>query len=186
MCPRSDPGTESPPRMRGKVARTVKGITVLGITPAYAGKRRLCVVAAHLGRDHPRVCGEKRDFSRLPPFLQGSPPRMRGKGFESGVSSIQRGITPAYAGKSRPYIWVLVRLRDHPRVCGEKNHIRIGDLLRTGSPPRMRGKEVSKRLNSTKRRITPAYAGKRVSIRQAVVNSRDHPRVCGEKTKKIP
>lgn len=30
----------SPPRMRGKVARTVKGITVLGITPAYAGKRR--------------------------------------------------------------------------------------------------------------------------------------------------
>ena len=45
----------------------------------------------------------------------------------------------------------------------------------------MRGKEAGSVLCDFCRRITPAYAGKRVSIRQAVVNSRDHPRVCGEK-----
>ena len=34
--------------------------------------------------------------------------------------------------------------------------------------------------------ITPAYAGKSDSINLAQGVSRDHPRVCGEKTKKIP
>ena len=49
----------------------------------------------------------------------------------------------------------------------------------------MRGKEAGSVLCDFCRRITPAYAGKRVSIRQAVVNSRDHPRVCGEKQRGV-
>ena len=35
-------------------------------------------------------------------------------------------------------------------------------------------------------RITPAYAGKRVIVSSSFHSLRDHPRVCGEKTKKIP
>ena len=50
----------------------------------------------------------------------GSPPRMRGK-----VSGQRRfygkaGITPAYAGKSKPYVCARKGVKDHPRVCGEK------------------------------------------------------------------
>ena len=35
-------------------------------------------------------------------------------------------------------------------------------------------------------RITPAYAGKRKFLYELDNDGRDHPRVCGEKTKKIP
>ena len=34
--------------------------------------------------------------------------------------------------------------------------------------------------------ITPAYAGKSSCQTQNIAMFRDHPRVCGEKTKKIP
>ena len=69
------------------------------VSPAYAGKSPAAAYACPGTQDHPRVCGEKRDFSRLPPFLQGSPPRMRGKE-ETAVQLLRAGgITPACAGK---------------------------------------------------------------------------------------
>ena len=75
---------------------------------------------------------------------------------------------------------------DHPRVCGEKV---CGIWLKCaslGSPPRMRGKGAGKDNGSKRSGITPAYAGKRVCHDTTSFFSQDHPRVCGEKTKKIP
>ena len=34
--------------------------------------------------------------------------------------------------------------------------------------------------------ITPAYAGKSTIYKRPKIISKDHPRLCGEKTKKIP
>ena len=53
-----------------------------------------------MGRDHPRVCGEKGVLAPLPTIWVGSPPRMRGKDELEGLSASFSGITPAYAGKS--------------------------------------------------------------------------------------
>ena len=50
----------------------------------------------------------------------------------------------------------------------------------------MRGKVVLVFRAVTLNRITPAYAGKRPDECGIIVYRRDHPRVCGEKTKKIP
>lgn len=50
----------------------------------------------------------------------------------------------------------------------------------------MRGKESEKPDCDDKRRITPAYAGKREGGWNVGTLAEDHPRVCGEKTKKIP
>ena len=49
----------SPPRMRGKGPGTLPGMVVIGITPAYAGKRCPRSDCVAIARDHPRVCGEK-------------------------------------------------------------------------------------------------------------------------------
>ena len=49
---------------------------------------------------------------------------------------------------------------DHPRVCGEKPKPRIWGTSPMESPPRMRGKVSGSAARRTKRRITPAYAGK--------------------------
>ena len=55
-----------------------------------------------------------------------------------------------------------------------------------GSPPRMRGKVSGQRRFYGKAGITPAYAGKSKVFLLSGYEVGDHPRVCGEKTKKIP
>ena len=50
-----------------------------------------------------------------------------------------------------------------------------------GSPPRMRGKEASRKLRGTLKGITPAYAGKSQCNSSCTAGKWDHPRVCGEK-----
>ena len=46
----------------------------------------------------------------------------------------------------------------------------------------MRGKEPGVLDDRDRFRITPAYAGKRVSAAMLALTLSDHPRVCGEKT----
>ena len=167
--------------MRGKVPTFHPPSGAVGITPAYAGKRRLCVVAAHLGRDHPRVCGEKCAPTAQQNTATGSPPRMRGKAGQIQSQTPELGITPAYAGKSLRLCILSRLLQDHPRVCGEKKNVRLTKNSLAGSPPRMRGKVVCNETGKGGQGITPAYAGKREEYLVQVTGSEDHPRVCGEK-----
>ena len=50
----------SPPPMRGKVEWVSENMDDLGITPAYAGKRKRQAETEVLQPDHPRLCGEKQ------------------------------------------------------------------------------------------------------------------------------
>ena len=110
----------SPPRMRGKAAGVRPFRWVVGITPAYAGKRNRGQRRRPATRDHPRVCGEKFPFAPAYDPHAGSPPRMRGKGTAGRVESLSQGITPAYAGKRSADHRTEAGHQDHPRVCGEK------------------------------------------------------------------
>ena len=172
--------------MRGKEVVFIDSYLVSRITPAYAGKRDYRMKPNRVSGDHPRVCGEKpQDYTGYK-LAVGSPPRMRGKVFLYFAHKVFKGITPAYAGK-RPYAWYGRRhSRDHPRVCGEKMCNVMQKDSKTGSPPRMRGKGRRQSLTDRATRITPAYAGKRAAAAAGQSMQRDHPRVCGEKTKKIP
>ena len=98
--------------------------------------------------------------------MPGSPPRVRGKGFNGVERGLNARITPACAGKRRSRRRLRSATRDHPRVCGEKGNLRAVCLHVKGSPPRVRGKAARPE------RLARAH--------------RDHPRVCGEKAKKIP
>ena len=111
----------------------------------------------------------------------GSPPRMRGKAYKHFSSSNTTGITPAYAGKSCPFLRRTSPRRDHPRVCGEK--LMLCHRLRPGrgSPPRVRGKAWRLPAAPGTQGITPACAGKSGPISASGRAIRDHPRVCGEK-----
>ena len=72
----------------------------------------------------------------------GSPPRVRGKVAEQlGVVPVQ-GITPACAGKSLERVLDPCEVRDHPRVCGEKDMMDFEGKDKVGSPPRVRGKDL--------------------------------------------
>ena len=108
---------------------------------------------------------------------------MRGKADLRQLFQISVRITPACAGKSA-WLWVDVDfLGDHPRVCGEKDCVREAINQLTGSPPRVRGKEWFRDENLQQPGITPACAGKSVKKTSWIFVVRDHPRVCGEKSK---
>ena len=176
----------SPPRMRGKVPTIPVSIHSLGITPACAGKRADCPTWGCTGWDHPRVCGEKHAVPVSLMWSAGSPPRVRGKGLLEVFVPEPLRITPAYAGKSAAQSLDRLCAGDHPRVCGEKAHCQ-GMLFRlSGLPPRMRGKVFGAVPFGSGSGITPAYAGKRWRSATTTLRGWDHPRVCGEKTKKIP
>ena len=151
----------SPPRMRGKAAGTVARTLVLGITPAYAGKRVRNRPRNRNSRDHPRVCVEKSFCACSALHLEGSPPRMRGKAAAGILCPVCGGITPAYAGKRNTHNKRIGGHQDHPRVCGEKAAFDFQLRHGVGSPPRMRGKAQKTEKSAGRCRITPAYAGKR-------------------------
>ena len=131
--------------------------------------------------DHPRLCGEKACCSQIQPRLQGSPPPMRGKVWCRFFFSLRRGITPAYAGKRKSLQYFRILSEDHPRLCGEKAQRSSSKSKSRGSPPPMRGKAASNRVDMDSAGITPAYAGKRPTTQGLHFFHRDHPRLCGEK-----
>ena len=92
--------------------------------------------------------------------LTGSPPQVRGKLPIYAEDIADYRITPAGAGKTPPFYFLLDCLKDHPRRCGE-NYYRRGQ-----------GKPTT--------RITPAGAGKTVPTIFINVAFQDHPRRCGE------
>ena len=89
------------------------------------------------------------------------PPHRRGKAVPIAAVPIAAGITPAQAGKSRPF-------SDRQRRDW-------------GSPPHGRGKVVLHCGVLLDVGITPAWAGKSRAKCKANSNQRDHPRVGGEK-----
>ena len=195
----------SSPRMRGTRRSTWLGACPCGIIPAYAGNtgRILCrpipprIIPAYAGntsnapllnlilRDHPRVCGEHFQEAFEAAGCMGSSPRMRGTHGDSPARSISRRIIPAYAGNTFPRTALTPYLTDHPRVCGEHTAFDRNVAVPSGSSPRMRGTHGYGNGRNDGRGIIPAYAGNTPTAHGRVSASWDHPRVCGEHTKRL-
>ena len=91
------------------------------------------------------------------------------------------GITPAWAGKRSGVLFGSLLHGDHPRMGGEKpdDSGAVSQLL--GSPPHGRGKVDYPFCPSPPYGITPAWAGKSLTILILYTDRWDHPRMGGEK-----
>ena len=130
----------SPPRRRGKVDVLPEVHALVGITPAWAGKRARRPSWSYGGGDHPRMGGEKVSSFALAFDHRGSPPHGRGKVVLRQVAGAPAGITPAWAGKRWGRCADTGADRDHPRMGGEKITRIAPKNWGSGSPPRRRGK----------------------------------------------
>ena len=176
------PQRGSPPHTRGKGVFQIQLISVLGITPAHAGKSLYPWRLASALRDHPRTRGEKPIFKYIVTFVTGSPPHTRGKVYRSFLGEQPVGITLAHAGKSAYFSPIHCAHRDHPRTRGEKRGKLSIDNPPSGSPPHTRGKVPVNFPWMCLDRITPAHAGKTPSARITMSRWWDHPRTRGEKS----
>ncbi len=146
--------------MRGKLASRLLAPACVRITPAGAGKTRQDDTCRLDLRDHPRRCGENRVGFALLSLLSGSPPQVR--------------------GKLVMFFFLFTCIWDHPRRCGENPPWLAVAHAMLGSPPQVRGKPSLPTYPRSRRRITPAGAGK-TALGQNPINVRqDHPRGCGE------
>ena len=90
--------------------------------------------------------GEKLEKTRPDIYPEGSPPHGRGKVIKHLVQQLHGRITPAWAGKRELLKWPLDRLKDHPRMGGEKQKSKATQTNATGSPPHGRGKEQTGKI----------------------------------------
>ena len=105
---------------------------------------------------------------------------MRGKLTPVIYHTVQPGITPADAGKTTEKRVSKLQNGDHPRGCGENLPTIIIEIVKSGSPPRMRGKPANFMSSAFASRITPADAGKTFLAWVVCCKNWDHPRGCGE------
>ncbi len=172
--------TGSPPQVRGKLERLHEDCAITGITPAGAGKTRRCCAHRPKFQDHPRRCGENGLDRRRDPSGIGSPPQVRGKlRARCRLHDINR-ITPAGAGKTLKQKRQYAVNEDHPRRCGENISDPACCSSIKGSPPQVRGKPERNISGRSGFGITPAGAGKTLSLFFPPQLRQDHPRRCGE------
>ncbi len=179
---RSCPG--SSPRLRGTLQLGRFDEDRDRIIPALAGNTagrndRSCPC-----RDHPRACGEH--FARAHPaaMFAGSSPRLRGTRLAGMTGPARAGIIPALAGNTSHRSNTTARGRDHPRACGEHYYRVPAAIAGQGSSPRLRGTRIAHPALFVWRGIIPALAGNTIPSPRCRRGNGDHPRACGEHTKK--
>ena len=161
QCTQESHHLGSPPHVRGKADGCPVSERLPGITPACAGKSESAPLVSMVFRDHPRMCGEKKPRMDSRRRKQGSPPHVRGKALLRECRYCAVRITPACAGKRFEKDPTEKGYKDHPRMCGEKLYTPCMIAPKVGSPPHVRGKEISDIETAKKMGITPACAGKR-------------------------
>ena len=136
-----DNANGSSPRMRGKLLPLDISSSCLRIIPAHAGQTVLPALQPLMSADHPRACGANTPVSVMVMAVSGSSPRMRGKRSVGRIRADRRRIIPAHAGQTCRPIWLRRKSPDHPRACGANRSRMSRPGWRSGSSPRMRGKQ---------------------------------------------
>ena len=167
----------SSPRVRGTPRAARLREHARRIIPARAGNARCQARRTRARADHPRACGERRRARTPTRLTPGSSPRVRGTLPGDLVELHGFRIIPARAGNAWRRWSVPHERPDHPRACGEREHLVAVACGNYGSSPRVRGT----RLRLRRRRIIPARAGNAGCTSGRSWLTSDHPRACGER-----
>ena len=165
--------------MRGKRLHDDLGRNGHRIIPASAGQTKSGLVRSSIPTDHPRECGANSIVSQPLSNAVGSSPRVRGKHLPLHRRRARRRIIPASAGQTGSSPPSCAPRADHPRECGANWVVSTFVCPKSGSSPRVRGKQGENKPRQREHRIIPASAGQTPIIFAACVTSSDHPRECG-------
>ena len=111
--------------MRGKPSNSASAIESSGNIPAHAGKTQTPVGHVAADQEHPRACGENPCYRPWRLKDEGTSPRMRGKRDVFIWDRKNSRNIPAHAGKTIADCGEGHFLAEHPRACGENEHITL-------------------------------------------------------------
>ena len=131
----------SSPLTRGKPGTKGLSASREGLIPAHAGKTAPHDAGALPAPAHPRSRGENPGCETVRPLTAGSSPLTRGKRPAPGSPSRMRGLIPAHAGKTAPWVYPGNPRRAHPRSRGENMPRARNASPTSGSSPLTRGKQ---------------------------------------------
>ena len=117
--------------------------------------------------------------------VAGSSPRGRGKRVRRLGGRGNRGLIPAWAGKTARRGEAFGDRRAHPRVGGENPSSSACTATGPGSSPRGRGKRLSCADDRLDLGLIPAWAGKTARAVATPSWRRAHPRVGGENRRAV-
>ena len=185
MLPSISSACGSSPRVRGTRRSTLALAPCRRFIPACAGNAPARASGARPTAVHPRVCGERARVRRhgMPPC--GSSPRVRGTHHVHAGRHHRIRFIPACAGNAS-FLASSASIRSvHPRVCGERDLGLDGYVELTGSSPRVRGTRGSGGEPTGRHRFIPACAGNALLRNRRSAHRPVHPRVCGERLRKV-
>ena len=150
---------ETPPRTRGRRRSSRLSASFPGNTPANAGQTRRDPRKAEACRKHPRERGADYGVAGIQSYGMETPPRTRGRPFESLFLRVLAGNTPANAGQTATKMKTSRLTGKHPRERGAdpNTYGKTAKVLET--PPRTRGRPFDRGSRRRKRRKHPRERG---------------------------
>ena len=170
----------SPPRTRGRRRRGRQRRREGRFTPAHAGTARTPHPRRRGEPVHPRARGDGRPAVLAALDTDGSPPRTRGRRRHRRRAAQQRRFTPAHAGTATPSPTVKPPTAVHPRARGDGRRVMASCFVKSGSPPRTRGRPHTPSPKLGLRRFTPAHAGTASVPLWLIDKIAVHPRARGD------
>ncbi len=149
----------SPPRGRGRQARSVRSVPCGRLTPARVGTALRSSTRTRRAEAHPRAGGDGDGVDLGALAGQGSPPRGRGRLDARADRWRVEGLTPARAGTAALHRAASVMTAAHPRAGGDGPYPWQAEAAGMGSPPRGRGRLRRPRAGLPRPGLTPARAG---------------------------
>ena len=113
-------------------------------------------------------------------MLDGSPPRLWGQFIFSGLATFGMRFTPTPVGTMLFSFFFNEDETVHPHACGDNGAINALQPTSIGSPPRLWGQSVVRRIERTPDRFTPTPVGTMAVRARDIGASPVHPHACGD------
>ena len=113
--------------------------------------------------DHPHACGDKVKILKISTGALGSSPCVWGQDTSIPFQNFVQRIIPMRVGTSSDILPFLVRDKDHPHACGDKEKWQLKPSRDMGSSPCVWGQVVVLSCPRSIIRIIPMRVGTRIT-----------------------
>ena len=151
-----------------------------GSSPQVRGTRHHGSQIRNAARFIPAGAGNTPKTLQPGDVLSGSSPQVRGTPGNDAQHHGEHRFIPAGAGNTSFQPFRLIRIRVHPRRCGEHNRSMETVSPAPGSSPQVRGTLKGTNVVTLNARFIPAGAGNTRECHQQCPAGSVHPRRCGE------